>query len=129
MITIPDAWQQLHWKQQVNLAQDILRDMGEDATPSQREMLAQGDKMPASAARAIIATEAKRQADEARKPTVTVAPIKEGERTLDVYLDYDVWVDADTRVRANPNKAQTLPFDLGKKMLDEGKARRADPLP
>jgi hypothetical protein len=128
MITLPDSWQQLHWKQQVNLAQEILTDLGEDATPAQREMLANGDKMEASAARAIIATEAKRQADEARKPTVTVAPIKEGERTLDVYLDYDVWVDADTRLRAGP-KSQTLPFDLGKKMLDEGKARRADPLP
>jgi hypothetical protein len=128
MITLPDSWQQLHWKQQVNLAQDILTDMGEDATPAQREMLANGDKMEASAARAIIATEAKRQAEEARKPTITVAPIKEGERTLDVYLDYDVWVDADTRLRAGP-KPQTLPFELGKKMLDEGKARRADPLP
>jgi hypothetical protein len=128
MITLPDSWQQLHWKQQVNLAQEILTDMGEDATPAQREMLANGDKMEASAARAIIATEAKRQAEEARKPTVTVAPIKEGERTLDVYLDYDVWVDADTRLRAGP-KSQTLPFELGKKMLDEGKARRADPLP
>lgn len=129
-ITIPAEWQQLHWKQQVNLAQDILA--------SQDKPVPADKDMESAVARGIIATEAKRQADEMRKPVVEAAPIKEGERTLDVFLLYDAWVDnpkrgegePDTiRLRADPIHAQTLPFALAKNMLDADKARRADPLP
>lgn len=48
--------------------------------------------------------------------------------TLDVYLDYDTWID-EVRVRANPDKAQALPYERARELLREGKARRADPLP
>lgn len=129
-VSIPAEWQQLHWKQQVNLAQSILGSLGK-AVPADKDM-------EASTARAIIDTEAKRQADETRKPVIETAPIKEGERTLDVFLLYDAWVEnpktgegePDTiRLRADPTHSQTLPFALAKSLLDAEKARRADPLP
>lgn len=48
--------------------------------------------------------------------------------TLDVFLDYDTWVD-DVRIKANPDKPQALPYERARELLKEGKARRADPLP
>jgi hypothetical protein len=118
-VTIPNEWQQLHWKQQVNLAQDILASQGKDVPPDRA--------MEASAARAIIDDEAKRQANEARKPQSAEVPVSE--RMLSVYVDYDVWVTEGLRVRADKDTPQELPFELAKKMLGLGKARRADPLP
>lgn len=48
--------------------------------------------------------------------------------TLSVFLDYDTWIN-DVRIVADPNKAQDIPRDRAKELLNIGKARRADPLP
>lgn len=48
--------------------------------------------------------------------------------TLDVFLDYDTWVD-DVRIKADPVTPQPLPYERARQLLSEGKARRADPLP
>lgn len=48
--------------------------------------------------------------------------------TLTVFLDYDTWVN-DVRIKADPETPQPLPYDRAKQLLNEGKARRADPLP
>lgn len=48
--------------------------------------------------------------------------------TLDVYLDYDTWVN-DVRIAADRSTPQALPYERAKQLLSEGKARRADPLP
>lgn len=114
---IPAEWQQLHWKTQVKIANDMLAEQGKPEKPD----------MEASEARAIIDFEARRRAEDERRPTAA-APEIEG-RTLDVFLDYDVWLAGGERIRADKLKAQTLPYGIAKKMLDEGKARRADPLP
>ena len=52
-----------------------------------------------------------------------------GVPTLMVFLDYDVWIGSDERVRKSPDVAVAIPRELAKKFLAEGKARRGDPLP
>lgn len=58
-----------------------------------------------------------------RKPQVSTKP-----QTLPVFLDYDTWVDGE-RIRAATGLAQNLPYDRARELINEGKARRADPLP
>lgn len=48
--------------------------------------------------------------------------------TLTVFLDYDTWID-DVRIKALKDAPQALPYERARQLLNEGKARRADPLP
>lgn len=114
MIEIPEGWQQLHWKQQVALANELFPGRGIDE---------------AAEARGAIDHEVRRRAHEATRPVVEKPEVPAEVPTLEVYLDYDVWIGEDQRVRANPDEAVAIPRDLAIRMLKEGKARRADPLP
>jgi hypothetical protein len=126
-IELPAEWQQLHWKTQVNLAQDILSDMP-SLTPSQQATLSLGDKMEASTARAIIATEAKRQMSDTRKPAAIDPVVPESTATIPLRLFRDTWQD-EIRIRADGRVTQWSLDDAKRLLAIDGLAERADPLP
>jgi hypothetical protein len=115
-VEIPSGWQQLHWKQQMQLAESILAEQGKEEP-----------KLEASKARAIIDYEARRQATEATTPVVSEPVVPATVATVPLRLKRDTW-QGETRIAAD-GRITHWPLDDARRMISEGLAERADPLP
>ncbi len=110
-IAIPAEWQQLHWKKQVKLAEEISGKQG----------------LEASEAKAIIEAEARKRADDSRKPAIVDPVVSDDEVQVPLRLKRDTW-QGETRIRAD-GRITLWSLDDAKRLIAADIASRADPLP
>lgn len=115
-VDIPSGWQQLHWKQQMQLAESILAEQGKEEP-----------KLEASKARAIIDYEARRQAAEAGQPTDVEPVVPAGVPAVPLRLLRDTW-QGEERIAAD-GRITNWSLEDAKRLIAAGVAERADPLP
>lgn len=124
MIEIPDGWQQMQWRQQVRLANDIQEAARSDGP-------AKAPVTEAAAARAVIEHEVRRQSREnvtARDHKTDERPKDDGVvRNVPLRLLRDTW-EGENRVRAD-GTTTLWSLDDAKRLIASGVAIRMDPLP